>query len=255
VFVPAILCRVPILDYAKPQPRLPYGVIVAVLVLLIPAAVAVWHYRDNQRRALAVLATGVPRPAVTGVVGSPPMPTAIPLAVQAIDLRAGEVVNGSGFLVAPGLLVTAAHVVVGKTPLSAVAAREGILLTLGKVLDDDPASDLAIVAVLADASEPQPVPLKISSLPASPGQRVTVLSRFGITPATVIGPVDDPVVGAALLLDAPRLGVGASGAAVVNHAGEVVAIVRGAVDDDPTQVVAVPVARLRALLDRISDSP
>ena len=41
---------------------------------------------------------------------------------------------------------------------------------------------------------------------------------------------------------------GASGGALVDGRGRVVGVIRGAIDDDPAEVVAVPIRRLLALL-------
>jgi hypothetical protein len=58
--------------------------------------------------------------------------------------------------------------------------------------------------------------------------------------------------GDALLLAAPEIGTGPSCAAVLDGSGARVGVVRGAVDDDPEQVVVVAVEPLRRLLPTVS---
>ncbi len=74
------------------------------------------------------------------------------------------------------------------------------------------------------------------------------MANHGVTVARYLGPHKDPETGEALLLSAPGLSAGASGGAVIDGAGRIVGVIRGAVDDNPNECVAVPVVRLRALL-------
>lgn len=76
----------------------------------------------------------------------------------------------------------------------------------------------------------------------------------GITPATCVGSHDDPDVGDTFLVAGPQLRQGASGGAVVDGRGRVVGVIRGAIEDDPREVVAMPLRRMLTLLTRAREA-
>lgn len=160
------------------------GILGAALVLAVPVVVFVLVRIDNQRRVAQLLAPIPPAPQPIVI----PSAVVMPLAIQAIDIPGGKVAIGSSFLVAPGLLVTAAHVVVGKVPLSAASAGHGVTLTLGRAVDDDPDSDLALVNVLVDGTA------SAITLPAAAASRSPVGSS-ATTARAIATPSGPPAAG------------------------------------------------------------
>ena len=179
----------------------------------------------------------------------PPAATLAPASAQpgglhvlAIDLGTMETSDGSGFFVAPVLVATCYHVV-GKRLALAVVLPDGTRLTIDKVVASDPDSDLALVRVYGTGT-----PLRLSDRTPTQGERLQAVTRFGLTEATFVGRHDDPEIGDTFLVSAPGLREGASGGAMVDASGAVVGVIRGAVDDDPEQVVMVPVRRALNLI-------
>lgn len=78
--------------------------------------------------------------------------------------------NGTGLVVQPGIVLTAAHVVAGATSID---VRHGTLVTAGIIVGFDPRNDLALVAVSTDFAP------SISLGTALPGQATAWVVREG----------------------------------------------------------------------------
>lgn len=179
-------------------------------------------------------------------------PAAIPSAsprILAIDMEKMERSDASGFFVAPNLLVTCSHVISKHQPLG-IVMPEGRQMTISRVEADDPASDLAIVGVDGTGTA-----LRLSDRLPRTGEKLTALTRFGSAAAVIVGAYIDPDIGSTYLVSCPGLREGASGGALIDAGGAVVGIIRGAVEDDPQRVVAIPCQRLRALIHCNSSRP
>lgn len=149
------------------------------------------------------------------------------------------------FISADGLAVTCAHAVAGDaTPPEAVLV-DGRRARIN-VLVADPEADLALLRIEADG----PFPF-IRVLDRDPTQRepLATVTQEGVGHVTYLGEVIDAHTGDALAF-ATGLGPGASGGAIVDAAGQLIGIIRGGVDGDDAETVAVPPVRLRALLER-----
>lgn len=156
-------------------------------------------------------------------------------------LRSGD---GSGFFVrSDGLAVTCRHVIMNVEPI-------GIILVGGRrarfeVVTDDAEADLALIRV-----EGSGFPfLVLADREAHPGERVWTATKYGTSRGRIREEIIDPDVGRAIEFSS-TLRPGGSGGALVAADGEVLGVIRGAIDDDPAQTVAVPVARLKALIAR-----
>ncbi|MFD7902505.1 trypsin-like peptidase domain-containing protein [Kitasatospora sp. NPDC059747] len=168
---------------------------------------------------------------------------------------------GSGFFVAPGLVVTCAHVVHGRRPVTvhgALGAEEVLSVDLwppdrpaGSAYY--PAPDLAVLRTPVREGRP------VAVLAATEAPAGTELSAHGFTTAT---PADGVQPDTARLTVAGLSGgfvrlvngwirKGLSGSMVVAPgSGQVVGVVKGTEDDgDPVGGWMTPVGQLRALLD------
>ena len=177
-----------------------------------------------------------------------PPPTAVRLVC--IDFVSTEAVEASAFFVtADGLLVTCAHVVRGTVPIG-VTLPDGTDATVAELVASDPEADLALLRIGGSGF----AALRQSDVPPEDAGALRAVTKDGVTPASFVGPHDDPEVGETILFSAPGLRRGASGGALVDGRGRVVGIIRGAIDDDPAEVIAVPLQRLRALLAEASEA-
>ena len=180
-------------------------------------------------------------------------PTPPPSAVRlvCIDFGRSAVVEASGFFVsADGLLVTCARVTNDAMPLG-VGLPDGTNAGVSYLVAADPESDLVLLRI--DGTGFRALPL--ADGPVSPRGPFRAVTKDGIAAATYVGPHNDPDIGGTHLFSAPALGVGASGGAIVDIDGRVVGVIRGAVEDNPTECVVVPVERLRALLAKARERP
>lgn len=163
--------------------------------------------------------------------------------VVTIDIDKSQLAHASAFFVSgDGLAVTCAHVVDGVTPLGAVL-RDGRQVDV-EVVASDPASDLALLQV--DGGGP------FSFIPsagrvAAAGERVWTVTKDGLGEGRITGRCVDDVVGEALELTT-SLGPGGSGGAVVGVDGRLLGVIRGAVNGDPEQTVAILACRVGDLL-------
>jgi len=182
-----------------------------------------------------------------------PPPVSPPSAVRlvCINFERSPTVEASGFFVsADGLLVTCAHVISNAMPLG-VALPDGTNAGVSYLVAADPESDLVLLRI--DGTGFRALPL--ADGPISPHGPFAAVTKDGIAAATYVGPHHDPDVGATHLFSAPALGVGASGGAIVDVDGRVVAVIRGPGEENPAECVAVPVDRLRALLAKAKTEP
>jgi S1-C subfamily serine protease len=109
---------------------------------------------------------------------------AAPSTVKIVGVGCGQIQEGSGFVVAPGVVVTNAHVVAG-IPHPTVQVNGGPLETT--VIYFDPSYDLAVLRV-AGLDEP---PLTLDPQPSARGVQAVVLGypgggRFQVGPAGVM---------------------------------------------------------------------
>jgi S1-C subfamily serine protease len=144
----------------------------------------------------------------------------------------GEIIEGSGFAVAPDLVVTNAHVVAGEAPGSTNVLKPDGQVLAAKVIMYDPNRDLALLSVAGLGEQP----LAIAS--PSRGQTGAVFghpngqAQVAVTPArvsqteTAVGPdiYGNHNVSRAILVLASSLAHGDSGGALVNTGGQVIGV-------------------------------
>ena len=192
-----------------------------------------------------------PPPADTGLTAAM-LTTTVASTVKVEGPACGRVQEGSGFVVAPGVIVTNAHVVAGE-PRTFVYERSGRKVP-ATVVHFDSDRDLAVlVASVAEA------PLKISA--ADVGTKGAVLGYPGGGPLTV-SPFevrqDVTAVGRDLydkhetrrkvLILASNLAPGDSGAALVDPGGAVVGVAFAIAPDRPGTSYALDTSELKAAL-------
>jgi S1-C subfamily serine protease len=98
------------------------------------------------------LAGPVPYPSGSEVKAA--VASAKPSTVKVVAVGCGEVQEGSGFVVAPGLVVTNAHVVAGTTSISVALGSAYFGTALVKVVFFDPEFDLAVLRVHGLSARP-----------------------------------------------------------------------------------------------------
>ena len=151
---------------------------------------------------------------------------------------------GSGFLVAPQLLVTNLHVVEGGEPVLAVGpARIPI-----KIVFTDAVNDLAVVSVGTSLTS---TPLLLASGEVRPGEQVyTIGNPKGLEKTISQGIISGlrERDGRKLIQVTAPISHGSSGGPILNTKGEVVGVAVGMLEDGQNLNFAVPVAYVRALL-------
>jgi S1-C subfamily serine protease len=98
------------------------------------------------------LAGPVPYPSGSEVKAA--VASAKPSTVKVVAIGCGEFQEGSGFVVAPGLVVTNAHVVAGTTSISVALGGANFGAALVKVVFFDPEFDLAVLRVHGLSARP-----------------------------------------------------------------------------------------------------
>lgn len=201
----------------------------------------------------------------------PPAPTASPVDQATLDRLAastmrvqgpacGLIQSGSGFVVAPGVVATNAHVVAGTTSLE-VRTADGVT-TDGRVVAFDPRVDLALVSTNLDR-----VPLPLGR-PAD-GDTGLVLGFPGGSKALEPSPFqvgqqidargydiyDRATVDRSLLVLASDLAPGDSGSAVVRADGSVIGVAVAVAPDRSGVAYALDGAQLQPLLDGPRSTP
>jgi S1-C subfamily serine protease len=157
---------------------------------------------------------------------------------------------GSGFLVSRWRVATNYHVVEGAGS-AAVRFSDGTRMRVAGVLADDASADLAILELASEAVGRRPLALARATPRA--GEAVFVIgSPLGfeqtVSDGRCSGLVDYPGRGLSLQVSAP-ISPGSSGGPVFDLAGEVVGVARFTRTDGQNVNFAVPILRLRALLD------
>jgi S1-C subfamily serine protease len=163
--------------------------------------------------------------------------------------------DGSGFTVAPDLVVTNAHVVAGQRRTT-VVRPDGARLR-AQVTVFDPARDLALLAVPGLGQEP---------LPLAAGKVGTTAAVFGhpdgqvpleVSPASIrqqvnaLGPdlYDLGLTRRSVFVLAAELAPGDSGAALVDSAGQVVGVAFAISPDNTQTAYALSTSELRPVLE------
>jgi S1-C subfamily serine protease len=191
-------------------------------------------------------------PPVASGLSPATLATAVASTVKVAGPACGRIQEGSGFVVAPGIVVTNAHVVAGeeRTMLLERSGRE----VPATVVHFDPARDLAVLA--GDVEAP---PLRISS--AGVGDRGAVLGYPGggpldVSPFEVRQDVeaegrdlyDRAETRRQVLILASDLAPGDSGVALVDATGAVVGVAFAIAPDRPGTAYALDTSELREAL-------
>lgn len=197
-------------------------------------------------------------------------PADSPVSQEQLDLAArsavrlegpacGRIQTGSGFVVAPGLVATNAHVVAGTDRLRLVTAdgrRAG-----GVVVAFDPATDLALVSTELDSPPLElaaPAPDDAGLVLGFPGGGPFEPSPFRVAElvdATGFDIYDRARVERELVILASALERGDSGSAVLRGDGRVVAVAVAVAPDRPDVAYALTAGELDRLLARGTGGP
>lgn len=169
--------------------------------------------------------------------------------------------DGSGFAVAPDLVVTNAHVVAGQQRTT-VVRPDGRRLR-AQVTVFDPGRDLALLAVPGLGQVPLPLASgKVGTTAAvfghPSGQAALEVSPAGIRQqVNALGPdlYDLGVTRRAVFVLASELAPGDSGAAVVDADGRVVGVAFAISPDNPETAYALSTSELRAVLEAERQAP
>ncbi len=158
---------------------------------------------------------------------------------------------GSGFLVAPHLLITNAHVVDAGDPVLAV----GPVRIPVKVLRKDEKNDLALISVSVDLTSNA---LPLASGVTTPGQQVFAIGN----PEGLEKTISQGIVSGLRKRDDRNLiqitspiSHGSSGGPILDAAGNVVGVAVGLFEEGQNLNFAVPVIYAKQLLDDSSASP
>ncbi|MDQ6775676.1 MAG: MarP family serine protease [Actinomycetota bacterium] len=95
-------------------------------------------------------------PPVKGIVSAPGVQAAIPSVVRVLGTACGLGIEGSGWVAAPDLVVTNAHVVAGETDTGVQILGHGTPLP-AQVIRYDPNNDVAVLRVRGLSERPLPV--------------------------------------------------------------------------------------------------
>lgn len=195
-------------------------------------------------------------------VGPPPedlpvAPTVLdqvrPSVVQVRGVACRRVQEGSGWVVAPDLVVTNAHVVAGE-PESVVERDDGVEV-VASVVAFDPARDLAILR--APGLDRAPLPLggadvgtqgAVFGFPGGGGLRIAPFEVGRVVSATGTDIYDRARTERQVLVLASALAPGDSGGALVDPAGRVVGVAFAIAPDRPGVSYALTNAELEAVL-------
>lgn len=200
-----------------------------------------------------------PSPTAEPPPDSPLDPTILETAERSVVKVAGpacgRVQSGSGVVVAPGLIITNAHVVAGTTS-SIVETSDGAR-SAGRVVAFDPDLDLALVR---SPSLRRP-PLTIADAKASdvgdvlgfPGGGALVVSSYRISERTEAAGrdiYDSAAVKRTIFVMGSSLAPGDSGGPLISPAGEIVGLAFAIAPDRPGVAYAIVGRDVRAMADR-----
>jgi S1-C subfamily serine protease len=207
-------------------------------------------------QVFAVLHPGAP--AGTPPAASP-LPAAVTRSVAASTVKVegqacARIFEGSGFTVAPDLIVTNAHVVAGEPP-----GQTSVLLPSGRrlaatVVMFDPRRDLALLSV--GSLDETPLPLKAAQVGTSGAVfgHPNGVDQVRVTPARVAQDIqavgkdlyDSTDTTRNVLVLAAALAHGDSGGPLVNTAGEVIGVAFAISADQPSTSYALSTTELEA---------
>lgn len=168
------------------------------------------------------------------------------------DSGGDDVSQGSGFFVAPGLVVTNYHVIDGSTRGAVRVATDGApLWDISEVVAYDKNLDLALLRVPGAAGVPA---LTLAGSSPQTGEKIYALGN----PEGLSGSLSDGLVSNARRTDGTRtliqisapISHGSSGGPVVNDRGQVIGVAVGFLADGQNLNFAIPAADVRALLKR-----
>jgi tetratricopeptide (TPR) repeat protein len=148
--------------------------------------------------------------------------------IQTYNSRGDEVAIGSGFCIAPGVIVTNYHVIEGATKIGITYSNKVLHLT-PKILAHHKEQDLAILEIRLPPSEL--LPLSLATILPKEGERIFVVSN----PKGLQGSISDGIISAirplrnghTLIQMTAAISPGSSGGPVINMSGQVVGIVVG----------------------------
>lgn len=218
---------------------------------LTSLADALQGVRDLQIEPSAPAQSSVPGEVVQGVT-----PSVVRLSGPACDRQQ----SGSGFVIAPGVVATNAHVVAGTESIA--ITDDGDLRVNGSVAYLDVRNDIALVRA-PGLDRPQlslVVPEEGSSgaVFGFPGGGPLSIQPFVIAADTMATSKDiydgDPFQRRILILGS-RIGPGDSGGPLVTPEGAVAGVVFGIAPDDDQTAYAIPSELLKRALGRISAEP
>ena len=153
---------------------------------------------------------------------------------------------GSGFLVAPHILVTNAHVAEAGSPVLAVGP---VRIPL-KIVNLDKSNDLATLSFVADLTSK---PLPLAADPITPGEEVFAIGNpEGLEKTISQGIVSGTRTndGRELIQITAAISHGSSGGPVFNAKGEVIGVAVGMLEDGQNLNFAVPVKYVQQLITR-----
>lgn len=200
-------------------------------------------------------APDIPAPPDGSPVTAEVLDRAAASAVRLTSLTCDRSQSGSGFVVAPNLVVTNAHVVAAAGVVD-VESADGASVD-GRVVAFDPRADLALVAAGIDRPAlplASPAPRDRGLVLGFPGGGPFDPSPFEVGQqirATGYDIYDRELVQRDLLALASALEPGDSGSAVLRADGSVVGVAVAVAPDRPEVAYALDVAELQELLERL----
>jgi S1-C subfamily serine protease len=235
------------------------SVILSSLNDVLPPSAPVLNALDRVDPAPTVSGPATPtRPPDSSIAHDPDVLAAGASVVRVLSTACGLGIEGSGWSVAPGLVVTNAHVIAGSDDTT-VTTQGGIELEATPVYYA-PADDLALLRVGAEIP-----PLPVASREQD-GRRGAVLgypengpyaltpARIGETRATLSedsygrGPIEREILAVGGLVRS-----GNSGGPVIDARGRVLGTVFAATTSGPRGGFAIPADRVAGALSRVSD--
>jgi S1-C subfamily serine protease len=232
------------------------SVILRSLNDVLPPSGPLLNALDRVDPAPSVLGPAAPsRPPSDGIAADPDVLGAGDSVVRVLSTACGLGVEGSGWAVEPGLIVTNAHVIAGADD-TAVTTQNGVELD-ASVVYYAPEQDLAFLRIGANLPTlplaGKPVAGSLAAVLGYPENGPFALSpaRVGETRATVSedsygnGPVDRAITALRGLVRS-----GNSGGPVIDSRGRVVGTVFAATTAGPAGGFAVPVEEIREALPR-----
>jgi|GEM_PF-507889 len=166
------------------------------------------------------------------------------------DAQGNPQALGSAFLVAPGILITNAHVIEGGNPVLAV---DPVRLPL-KVVRVDKVNDLAVLSANADLTSK---PLPLSNEKVSPGEQVFAIGN----PKGLENTISQGIVSGLRKIGSKNLiqitspiSHGSSGGPILNSEGQVIAVAVAILEDGENLNFAIPVNYVQSILSEKDSS-